>query len=324
LIALYIASSEKGSGKTTIAAGIGKYLTDNGKKVGFLKPLAGPSSEGADSDCAFIHQLLALEESPEALCPAFKDEGAMKSGIKQALNKVSRNKDVVIVEGPLSRDVAEALDAKVVIVENYSNEPLKAAKDYQTLGQRLLGVILNKVPLKRQEQVRGEVLAQSGMNILGVLPEDRTLLALTVAELAAHIEGTIASGDDKSAELVENFMVGAMTPDSGLLYFGRKEHKAAIIKGERPDMQLAALETPTSCLVITKATAPQEKTLARAQEKGVPIVIVQDDVSSVAASLDEALSNSKFNQENKVPRLIELMGQNFDFSALDKGLGLTG
>ena len=51
-------------------------------------------------------------------------------------------------------------------------------------------------------------------------------------------------------------MLGAMVVDSGLDYFGRKSNKAAIIQQDRPDMQLAALETPTSCLVLSGSSQP--------------------------------------------------------------------
>jgi BioD-like phosphotransacetylase family protein len=40
-------------------------------------------------------------------------------------------------------------------------------------------------------------------------------------------------------------MVGAMSAENALSYFRRKAHKVVITGGDRPDIQLAALETST-------------------------------------------------------------------------------
>ena len=61
MAALYLTSLEKGSGKTTICAGLGKHLLNDGKKVGFFKPIIAndknPPSENVDSDTLFIKHI---------------------------------------------------------------------------------------------------------------------------------------------------------------------------------------------------------------------------------------------------------------------------
>ncbi|UCH42346.1 MAG: AAA family ATPase, partial [Dehalococcoidales bacterium] len=77
MVALYVTSSENGSGKTTISTGLGKQLLDDGKKVSYFKPvIAGgqsPPQEGTDSDVAFIKHLFALAEPVELLNPVLQD-----------------------------------------------------------------------------------------------------------------------------------------------------------------------------------------------------------------------------------------------------------
>jgi BioD-like phosphotransacetylase family protein len=124
--------------------------------------------------------------------------------------------------------------------------------------------------------------------------------------------------------LVENFMLGAMIVDPGPDYFGRKANKAVAVRGERPDMQLAALETPTKCLVLSGGVSPIHAVLRSAEDKGIPIILTKSDTVSVVNSLELALGKPRFNQEKKLPRLIEIMEQQFDFKALYKGLGLVG
>jgi len=289
LVALYVSSSEK-AGKTAICAGVGKQLLKDGKKVGFFKPIiAGTekvSVEGADSDAIFMKRVFALEEPVDYLCPVIGDRDNLANSVKEAYAKVSPGKDVVIVEGigepsQASYGIVEALDARVIIVESYSKDLPKVRNSYKDFGEHLLGIVLNKVPRSQLEYVRNELTRQfgeAGVNVLGVLPEDRILLTLTVGELAEHIQGEILNSTEKSAELVEDFMLGALCVDSGLEYFGRKVNKAVLARSDRPDMQLAALETSTRCLVLSGDVAPIPAVSYGAGDKVLRILWARPDL----------------------------------------------
>ena len=333
--ALYVTSLHAGAGKTVVCAGLSRHLLSDGKRVGFFKPIVSDIKiqEAIDSDAEFIKRVLALAEPIDSLCPVIGRQGELTSRIKQAYAKVSTGKDVVVVEGiwrqrpggkPLeaSYEVVQALDARVVIVEPYSEE-LSGGRfidKYKDFGEYLLGVVVNKVPRSRVKHLYNQL---SGVNILGILPEDRVLLSLTIGELAEHVQGEILNCADKSAELVENLMLGAMTVDPGPVYFGRKANKAVVVRGERPDMQLAALETSTKCLVLSGGVSPIHTVLRRAEDKGVPIILAKGDTISVVNSIERILGKARFNQVEKLPRLSEIMEQQFNFQAVYKGLGLT-
>jgi BioD-like phosphotransacetylase family protein len=312
LVALYVVSSGKAAGKTAICAGLGKFLEGKDKKVGFFNP------GGSDSDASFMKQVLDLSEAVESLCPPVGDV----EKIKEVYNKLSQGKDVVIAEGTLgqsaddtlsqaSYEIAKALNARVIVVEAYSESASKYIDGYKRFGENLLGVVLNKVPKSQLKRVQDEASAQvgaAGINVLGVLPEDRLLFAITVGELADNIQGRILNNTEKSAELVENFMLGAMVVDSGLDYFGRKSNKAAIVRQDRPDMQLAALETSTRCLVLSGGNQPPIRSvLQKAEDRGIPIIATESAASDIVASIEDALSKARFNQEKKLPKLAEIM-----------------
>lgn len=334
MVALYVTSSEEAAGKTTVCAGVGKYLLGDGKKVGFLKPIIADKRpiEGNDGDAVFMKQILVLPEPVDSLCP-------LASKVKQAYAKASQDKDVVIVEGvcgqspddnlsKASYEIVEALKARVIIVEGYSNQSPRAkfTTSYKGFGENLLGIVLNKVPRSQLKRVSDEISPQfdeAGINILGVLPEDRTLFTLTIGELADHIQGEILNNAEKSAELVENFMVGAICVDSGLEYFGRKTNKAAVVRDDRPDMQMAALETSTRCLVISGNTVPIYSVRYRAEDKGVPIILTKSDTSAIVKNIEDALDKTRFNQEKKLLKLTEIMEQHLNFQAIYRGLGLA-
>jgi BioD-like phosphotransacetylase family protein len=308
---LYVVSAEEAAGKTAICAGLGSLLQSSGKKVGYLKPLAGEKG-GADGDIAFMRQVLGL--SGDA------DKG-----------EASQDKDVVLVEGmvgPSADDAvsqtiygaAREMSARVIAVAVYSGQPSKYIESYQGFGESLLGVVLNKVPQSQLKRVQGEASKQfgaAGIKVLGVIPEDRVLLALTVGELADAIQGKIRNSAEKSAELVENFMLGAMVVDSGLDYFGRKSQKAAIVRQNRPDMQLAALETSTRCLVLSAGSEPPiYSVLEKAENRGIPIVSTETATGDIVTGIEEALRKSRFHQEKKLSKLTEIMRQNLDLKAI--------
>jgi BioD-like phosphotransacetylase family protein len=316
LVALYVVSAEEAAGKTVICAGLGKYLLGEGKKVGFLKP---DSAQKGNGDAAFMKQVLGLSEAIESLCPPVGD---IKK-IKEAYDKASKDKDVVIVEGTPGQnadEITKALNAKVIAVEAYSEPASRFTDIYKGLGDSLLGIVLNKVPasqLKRKQDEASAHFGAAGINILGVLPEDRLLFAITTGELANCIQGKILNNTEKSVELVENFMLGAMVVDSGLDYFQRKSNKAAVVRGDRPDMQLAALETSTRCLVLSGSNQPPiYSVLQKAENRGIPIISTETATSDIVTGIEETLSKSRFNQEKKLPKLAEIVKQHLDLQAV--------
>jgi BioD-like phosphotransacetylase family protein len=308
---LYVVSAEESSGKTAICAGLAANLVNDGKKAGYLKPQVA-EKDGSDSDIAFMKQILGLTDAVNA-------------------PDVIQGRDVVLVEamlGPgaddtLSKDTygaAKEMKAKAIAVEAYTGKASKYVDVYKGFGESLLGVVINKVPESQLKQVKDEATAQfgaAGINVLGVIPENRVLLAVTVGELAEKIQGKILNNAEKSAELVENFMLGALVVDSGLDYFGRKSNKAAIVRQDRPDMQLAALETSTRCLILTGSSEPPVyNVLQKAEARGIPIISTEAEAQDVLASLEETLVSTRLNQEKKLSRLAEVIKKNLDIKAV--------
>ena len=157
----------------------------------------------------------------------------------------------------------------------------------------------------------------AAIKVLGVLPEDRVLFAVTVGELADSIKGEVLNNAEKVAEVVESFMLGAMVVDSGLDYFGRKNNKAAVVRGDRPDMQLAALETSTRCLVLSGSKEPPvSSVLQKAENRGIPVISTESAIDDIIAGIEDILGKTRLNQEKKLPKLAEIIKQNLDVQAI--------
>lgn len=327
MTALYVTSPEKGAGKTAIAAGLAKLLLSRGKKVGYLKPVTVTTGIAAirDTDAQFMKQLLSLADPADILRPVVATGSHLSAAVREAYNKVSQGKDIVIIEGPsdlfpVARDIAAAVNAKIIVIESYSTDLLKAADSYKKLGAALAGVILNKVPKTRMEQAKASA-TKSGLDILGSVPEDRTLLATSVGEIAAAVKGKILNDASKSPELVENVMLGALGLDPGPDYFGRKTNKAAVLNSNRPDVALAALQTPLKCLVLAGDTKPNPMVLNDAAAKSVPVIIAAEGVQTLLPEIEDTLVKTRFNQLNKLPRLTELLEQQLNLSKLYQAIG---
>jgi BioD-like phosphotransacetylase family protein len=308
---LFIVSAEEAAGKTAICAGLAVNFSNEGRKVGYLKPPAA-GKDGSDSDVAFMKQTLGLNE---------------------AINTpdLVKGRDIVLVEGYLGPDASDAasrstygaareMKARVIAVEAYSGRASRFIDVYKGFGADLLGVVINKVPesrLKSELDAAGARFQTEGIKVLGVIPENRTLLAITVGELAEGIGGKILNQSEKAAELVENFLLGAMIVDSGLEYFGRKDHKAVIIRQDRPDMQLAALETATSCLVLSGSeNPPLYNVMYKAENRGIPVIATGAGVNDIVAKIEATLPKTRLNQAGKLKKLAEVVGRNLDTKAL--------
>ena len=302
---IYIVSIEKDAGKTAVCAGLARIVQNSGKTAGYLKPHILPGDE-ADRDIAFMKELLGKTEA-----------GPEHAG----------GREVVFVEAMLGHKpddlasrttcgAAREMQASVIAVEAWTGNESPFIDVYKGFGDALTGLILNKVPKSRFAAAAETVKAQceaAGIALLGVIPEDRTLLSVTVQELAEKFSGDIINNREKAGEFVENFMVGALIVDSGLTYFGRKTQKAAILRQDRPDMQFAALETPTACLLLGGSREkPLYNVLQKAEQRQIPVIVTDMPVRDIADGIDDMLLATPFRHEQKVDRLAKLLRENID------------
>ena len=328
MVTLYLTSSAGGTGKTSVAAGLARRLLSQNRKVGYLKPVVAALMSPVDTDAAVMQRFLGLSESLDVLAPAFADENALRNGIKAAVNAVSSGRDAVIVEGPSARgqlalDMATALGATVLGVESFAVDSAGLASYYKALGNRLAGVVVNKVPQKRVAQVQSGFAARSGVSSsLGTVPEVRAAAGLSVGELAGDVGGRIVSGAGGSDVIVENIMLAAMNPDHGPEYYALKEKKAVIVRSDRPDMQLAALETPTACLVLAGAQPPIQIVLRRAEANRVAVISTKNDTAAVIAGIEAGLRDIRVNDARAAAVAAEI-DRSLDFGALFRNLGLS-
>ena len=104
---------------------------------------------------------------------------------------------------------------------------------------------------------------------------------------------------------------------------GSVASKGIITGGDRPDIQLAALETDTRCLILTGNLYPNDIIIARAEERNVPIMVVPRDTLTVVQQVEDIMGTLRIRDERKTNRAIELVNAELDFPILYKCLGLS-
>ncbi len=350
---LYIVSTESFSGKTSLCYGIAERLQRDGQRVGYFKPLVffGQRIAGrvVSEDAPFMRSALGLSEDDDLLAPVVLDPLGIENAalgkpadyaerIDRAFGQVSKNKDIVVVEGAATlvegnmiglppEQIAERLDARVLAVVKFANElaldGLLAA--HKQFAKRMLGAVVNEVPRPRLDFVQNQIIPAldvRGIHLYAALPQERLLLSMTVKEIAQALDGEVIGSPERSEELVENLMVGAMSMDSALSYFRRKPNKAVITGGDRADIQLAALETSTRCLVLTGNLRPNPLILGRAEELGIPIIIANQDTLTTIEIIQQYFGKLRLHQPRKVERVRELLNERFDFARLYRDWGV--
>jgi BioD-like phosphotransacetylase family protein len=354
MVTLYIASTQSTSGKTALCLGLGRRLQREGYTVGYMKPisLVARRLEGmvVDEDVQFIKKELDLEEPISDLVPIPLDPLTVESIMRkqkwldypkrllESYSRVANGKDVMLLEG-VSRlsagglirlpanEVCKLLDAKSLAVIRYTGlltlDPVLFYRG--VLGDSMIGAVLNSVSrrlMDSAQEIAKPYLQREGVLVFGILPRERFLMSVSVNELAKALNTDILTRADKAEELVENLMVGAMSSDIALRYFRRKPNKAVITGGDRSDIQLAALQTSTKCLILTGNLHPQDMILGVAEETGVPIIVSKHDTLTTVEIVEGFFGRGRFQQEKKIDRFEELLHEHFDFNSLYVTLGL--
>jgi BioD-like phosphotransacetylase family protein len=116
--------------------------------------------------------------------------------------------------------------------------------------------------------------------------------------------------------MIEELKIGAMNVNSAQIFFRKSFNKAVVTASDRVDIQLAALETSTNCLVLTGAPIVSPETLQRASELEVPILGVHTDTLTTVGIIENSLGRVRLHEGIKVKCIQEMMDQHFNFDRL--------
>lgn len=350
---MLVTSTRPYSGKSGICIALIKELEARGADVGYFKPF-GTMPERVDGrltdqDAYYINGGLKRPGDIEHVCPVVKTRELLEScmaGKKHDLRTqvigafaaASEGRDVMIAEGPSDVfqalavelsvcQLATTLECKVLLIDkperiDFPDEVLGAS---DCLHEHLGGVLFNHVDASQDLFVREHVtefIRARGIQVFGTIPVDPVLTSVSVAEIVDALGGAVLSAEDHLDTAVESVMIGAMGQDKALRFFRRRARKAVVTGGDRADVQLAALETNTSALVLTGNFPPSSIVLARAEELGVPMVLVDMDTLTAVEHLEQLLGRVRLHEPAKAARIRELLTANVALPELLSTFGI--
>ncbi|WP_446367899.1 phosphotransacetylase family protein [Coleofasciculus sp. G3-WIS-01] len=349
---LLIGSTEAYSGKSAIILGIAHQLKSKGLDIGYGKLLgsAGHANQldWDGDDVQFIPEILNLPEKQVRSPLVCLDDQTMQKRLRgedstnyrQSLKSYLQPPigDLMVLEGPSTLfegnlfdlsllNIAQEIEASIVLVSRFHSvllvETLLSAK--HQLGDRLRGIVINAIPADQLEIVQSTVqpfLEAQGIPVLGMLPQNDLLRSVTVRELIHQLDAQVLCRPDRIDLLVQSLTIGAMNVNSALKYFRKGKHMAVVTGGDRTDIQMAALETSTHCLILTGKIPPQPLIVNRAEELEIPILSVDLDTLTTVEIIDRAFGQVRLRESIKAQCVQQLMKEHFDIERLMNLLSL--
>ncbi|MBA46739.1 MAG: hypothetical protein CL893_01490 [Dehalococcoidia bacterium] len=284
-----VSSSKTKTGKTTIVSGIAHESINRG-----LKTFIGEISDG---------QIIHHEEFYKIYHPNFK---------KLELNK----SEIVLVEiNDLSAEETKKFldknDARIIMVENDLGDIESNSVIFQ---ERLVGSILNGVWKYKKNTIVGNL---EDHKILAIIEESRPFMGHTVEELTKFLDTEKIIGDKNLDKVIENFLIGGFVLDWGPEYFSTQKNVALVVRGDRPDVQLSAIQSGTVNLIIATASkTPVEYVRNEAKKFDIPIAIVNDGTMETIEKLSEIVKSFKFDSMGKIEFSNQLLSDNLNFDTL--------
>ena len=343
---LLVTATEESTGKTAVALALASLAREQGLDVGYMKPkgtrLRSAVGKTRDEDPLLARELLGIEAElhemePVVYSPTFvreavrgrEDPDEIRQRVREAFDDLADGRDLMVVEGGgalgtggvvdlTDADIAELLDAEVVLISEYGeirdvDEVLGAVDD---VDERLLGVLFNGVADAAYDELEGDVTAYlegRGIPVVGVVPRVSDLAGVTVEQLARDLGARILTTEVPTDTTVERFSVGAMSAESALQHFRRTREAAVITGGDRSDVQTAALEAPgVRALVLTGGHRPSGAVLGKAEERGVPVLLVDTDTLTTVDRAEDVVQTGRTQDAETVERMVELLEAHAD------------
>lgn len=345
----FIAATEESAGKTAVALALALIIQDRGQTVGFMKP-KGTRYEhlgdtDVDSDAGFARNLLSLDAPIDDLEPIVyshsfiestirgeQDSDDVNSIIRDRFQSLANESDVMIVEGgrtvisggvinATDPALADCFDARVILVAAYRHPRdvdtiLAAATDF---GDHLGGIVFNGVSNDLIPTIETDVapfFEQRDIPVLGILPRITELAGALVTDFATELGADIVT-DTPMDTYIEQLLVGAMGPAAALRYFRRVTNAVVITGGDRSDIHSVALETPgVNCLCLTGGYRPSQAIIGKAQDRGIPILVVNSDTMTTIERAEQVLQSGRVRETDAVVHMQELLESHTDLSTV--------
>lgn len=364
---MFIAATRQNDGKTTVALGLIFNFKEKFSSVGFIKPIGQryleEDGQKIDEDSVLIEKVFqpcdvkcSLKDmSPIAVERGFTEQyilnpekDKISQQIKQSFERVSADKDLVIIEGTghagvgsvfdhSNATVARQLNSKVILISSGGigrpiDEILLNQALFKQEGVELLGVIINKVMPEKFDKVNELVrkgLDRQGIEVLGVIPYYQLLTAPTISHILEETDFKLLSGKNEMlSNKVTNVIVAAMQPHGALNYI--KAGSLVITPGDREDIIMTVLSlhfaqnkdknSTIAGIVLTGGIMPHPSINEIISRSDIPFILAKQDTYTVASLISSLTVKIRPEDKDKIETIVNMIREFVDLDKISKGL----
>ncbi len=242
---IYVAATSQHVGKTTTTLGLVAGLLNQGKNVGYCKPVGQQfldiNNLRVDKDTLLFSDLIDFELNPDLHSPIILGRGATQmyldnphkfdgeSKITNAADKLGEIHDIIIFEGTghpgvgsvadvSNATVAKLLNAGVVMVVeggigNTIDKLNLSLALFREKNVPVIGVIVNKIRPDKIDKIGHYVnkwLIKNKLPLLGLVPYDQSLAHPLIKTVSKAVKGRIVSGYEFLNNKVEDVIAGSL------------------------------------------------------------------------------------------------------------------
>jgi BioD-like phosphotransacetylase family protein len=241
-------------------------------------------------------------------------EDANAAGDAALFAQVERRGEVELAEAPAG-DASVADSWPAIVVADPTEQAANLADFCRSVGDRLVGAILNRVPARRRDRIVNE-LQTKGVEVLFALPEDRILAAPSLDDVAGALNATAVFFDSDGKMLLDGAVIASISADPGQGYFVHRKAGSVIVRSDKPDLQLAALNAGATCLIVTGGLPLLGYVKERAAGDEIPLIRTDMETGDAVKSIESLYASGPFSGSSaKLSRLEELT-RDFDASKL--------
>lgn len=301
---VYVTSQNRGAGKTMVATALAGIASGDQGSVSLVR-IGSDGHTGSE---------LGITSGLEnvRITTLHSDE---LSEVAKTVDEESSNSSLVVVDSSSDMsisghvEIAKTTGSQVLVVSDFKDNDSSLAYAQKFEGN-ILGILINCLTLYGRREAENKIVPsfqKAGINVLGLIPEDRTLLSLTVGQISELLGARFFTGSEYSDRLVENFMVGGFGMDPGEFLFSTKDRKAVIVRGDRPDVQMSALQTDMQCFILTRGLEPIEYVKYECEEEEVAAVIVDTNTIETMEAVGSLQQHARFDHLEKLDKAKELL-----------------
>ncbi len=358
---IFLSSIYQNAGKTTISLGLYQVLKKLRIRVAFMKPVGQQVVDVGDmhidKDSYLIGEVFRTakkfrEMSPITIGRGFtekyithphKDE--LKGVLQRSFQGLIKHKNAIIVEGTghagvgavidfSNADVAKLLGSKVIMISGGGigksiDEIILNKALFDLRGVEMIGVIINKVRPEKYDKIKRILekgLANKGIKLLGVVPEDPFLSSPTVDQIKNQLDLQLLCGKEGMLRRVSNTIVAAMEPHNMIHYL--KEGTLVLTSGDRVDNILTAVSSHLISndgksfrivgVILTGGLIPNSKIIDLLKKSRMPVLITDHDTYTVAAKIENLVCKIQKTDQDKILEAARLVKKYVDVDTILK------